>query len=484
MQTFTKVWIVFALLLVSCGSAPARNGSTPSPTTTVTPEIPAPSRTPSVAPPTPSVAKTTITYIPSQDIGNIAVRISVPKTERYSSGAGVVVIVSPIFTEPSGFPSDPDLSSLGLIAVSYLWPGEADARSGARSQGAFDYGGPNSIAALRDVVRFASGVIPDKDGRFITDLVNSSTLTVLPEEVGLYAFADAGIAAVTMFSLYGDETQNVQYLVGRENPTGDVTANLEIGYQSPGGEKVQNPTYQYPQSYSPLQIKLDYKGIRWDAAYKNSRGQLVGRPYLDLDGDGTFSSGDFAFSDQVPVMSGKYYYSSPLTQALLDDGALTTITWPADLATPDEVNAFWSFRQSLNRFESMGGKVPDVKFMLVFAKDDHAQVAADKPHIHQMFQGLRFVAVRGELTMGYWVRLNPDRSYVQAFLPSAGLDFPDNPANTQPEDWTKIGDYAYPNQGNNDQLVTLAGIAEMADRTHFADWDQDLAQVFPLNALP
>ncbi len=53
--------------------------------------------------------------------------------------------------------TDPDLTSLGLIQVSYLWPGQTDAITGVKSSGNFDYGGEQSIQVLRDVIRFASG---------------------------------------------------------------------------------------------------------------------------------------------------------------------------------------------------------------------------------------------------------------------------------------------------------------------------------------
>jgi len=84
--------------------------------------------------------------------------------------------------------------------------------------------------------------------------------------------------------------------------------------------------------------------------------------------------------------------------------------------------------------------------------------------------------------------LNPDRAYVQSLLPAAGEDFPDNPANTQPEDWMQVGKYAYPGQGTAAHLVPLAAVAEMADRTHFGRWDENLGQVlyiyFPPTAQP
>ena len=57
--------------------------------------------------------------------------------------------------------------------------------------------------------------------------------------------------------------------------------------------------------------------------------------------------------------------------------------------------------------------VQNMKVMLVFAQNDHAQVAQDKPHIHQLYQGFRFEA-------RLWVRLNPDRVYVESLIQIAG----------------------------------------------------------------
>jgi len=124
--------------------------------------------------------------------------------------------------------------------------------------------------------------------------------------------------------------------------------------------------------------------------------------------------------------------------------------------------------------------------MLVFAQKDHLQEAVDKPHIHQAFQGFRFQA-------GLWVRLNPDRVYVQDMLqktayvglpvtPAAtatqepALEFPDNPANTQPADWMNIRAYAYPDQGIAENLVPLAAVEEMADRSYDGRWDENFGQ--------
>ncbi len=412
-------------------------------------------------------------YLQSEGVGQIAVMVAIPQRARYEDGAGIIVIVPPIFTPVGGFVTDPDATSLGLIQVSYLWPGQSDARLGVQSEGQFDYGGSGSIQVLRDVVRFAAGRIPDVRGRYITAV--SSQVPPLNEEVGLYAFSDAGLAAMGVLSAYGSQMQGLQYYIGRENPTVDTLTCLEIGYRSDAGEPVYNPFYAYPSAYSPERITLNYASLRWDPTYTDGHTGFVGRPYLDLDGSGDVTPTDFVFSWRVPVIQGKRYYSTGLIEALLSSGALTQADWPEDLATPQEATLAWEARQKIpDQFITMrtSNLDLDLKVMLLFAIDDHLQVAQDKPHIHQAFQGFRFSA--GFL----WVRLNPDRAYVLSLFPDAGADFPDNPADDQPEDWSQIASYAYPGTGEAARLVPLAAIAEMADRAHTGRWDENLGRAF------
>jgi hypothetical protein len=418
-------------------------------------------------------------YIQSEGIGQIAVLVAIPLQGRYEEGAGIVVVVPPVFVQAEGFTTDPDASSLGLIQVSYLWPGHSDPALGVRSEGQFDYGGPQSAQVLRDVVRFAAGRLPDVRGRYITAV--SNRIPPLTEEVGLYAFSDAGLAAVAALSAHSSQMPGLQYYIGRENPTVDSLTCLELGHRSDAGEPVQNPFYSYPSSYSPGAISLNYAGLRWDPDHTDSHTGFTGRPYLDLDGNRSVTPTDYVFSWRVPVMDGKRFFSAGLTEALLNSGVLTEAAWPEDLATPQEAALAWASRQaSPDRFAAMrtSNLDLDLKVMLVFAVDDHLQVAADKPHIHQALQGFRFTA--GFL----WVRLNPDRAYVQSLLPAAGSDFPDNPADNQPEDWAQIGSYAYPGRGQAGRLVPLAAIAEMADRAHTGRWDENLGRAFYTYTAP
>jgi hypothetical protein len=425
------------------------------------------------------------TTIISSEGSDIAVMVASPQVPRYPEGAGIVVVASPIFTPSNGFITEPDLTSLGLVQVSYLWPGETDAHSGARSTGEFDYGGEHSVNILRDVIRFAGNRMPDKSGRYV---VSMTSIPPLVGELGVYAFSDAGIAAIRALSLYGSQFQGLQYFIAREVPTVDTLSAVETGYYNEAGLPVNNPFYAYPPDFSFASLSLNYTNLRWDPAYTSSYSKVAGRPFLDLNGDGKISAGDYVFDGQVPVMFGKRYYSTALTQALLDNGALSLATWPPDLATPQEAAQAWQIRQTTGLFVPMQADtiVQNIKVMLVFAREDHAQVARDKPHIHQLYQGFRFGA-------RLWVRMNPDRTYVESLIqiegaatsgtpvvtltPGPNLDFPDNPANTQPTDWGQIGTYAYPGQGQAGSLVPLATAAEMADRAHSGDWSENLGQV-------
>ena len=469
MKRFWILSLAGIFLLASCGTA-ATGQSPPAGT----------------AMPFPGRVKTTT--IRSQGL-EIAVMVASPQVPRYAEGAGVVVVASPIFSDPNGFQTDPDLTSLGLIQVSYLWPGETDARTKARSSGTFDYGGEQSVRILQDVIRFAGNRQADANGRYI---VSMTSVPPLVGEVGVYAFSDAGITAIRAFSLYGAQLQGLGYFVGREIPTVDTIACMELGHYDGAGRPVYNPFYVYPSSYSSTALTLNYTNLRWDPVHVGSTSGTAGSPYLDLDGNGSLGSSDFVFDGQIPVMFGKRYYSTALTNALLSNGALSLDTWPADLATPQEATQAWQVRQTPGLFVAMQNDeiVQNMKVMLVFAQDEHAQVAQDKPHIHQLYQGFRIEA-------RLWVRLNPDRSYVEQLFqnsgmgslgdailtptPGAMLDFPDNPANTQPTDWAQIGTYAYPGQGPAGRLVPLAAVAEMADRAHDGYWNENLGQALYTN---
>ncbi len=397
--------------------------------------------------------------------GLIAVSLRLPTIPRYPEGAPIIVHTSTFFTPGQGF-SGVGATRIGAIEVSYLWPGTTDSRTGVSSEGVYDYGGPDSIAAFRDVLRFVSGQVPDYQGHYIAELLNVTPLT---DNVGLYAFSHPGIAATNVMAHYGDDLPNVKYLVGGENPTTDTLSCVEIGHWGEQGEPIYNPYYNYPDDYSPFGLDVDYSTVGWiqNAEYPD------GRPYFDVpDGE------DYVLGSRVPQMWGKRYYSMALTQALLDNGALTLEAWPEDLATPAETQVAWPYRMTVATYPLLASSAPQLKVMLTFAEDDHVHPALDKPHIHTAYDGFHDGA-------GLWVRLNPDVSYVQQVKPDYGSSglcclaaFPDNDANTQPADWLSVASWAHPMIGGGTRNdVGLAAVAEMADRVRASNWDANLDEV-------
>ena len=449
------------LLVVGCGTDSQEDVSAPTEGTITTSGAPMERVQP---------GQTGVVSVDSEEIGTIAVQISLPAEARYSEGAGVVVEVNTFFTAQDGFFESVDVTEIGLIHISYLWPGTTD-QSGAYSDGTLDHGGEDSMLALRDVIRFAAGEIPDADGWFLADLI-----AITPLDVGLYAFSHPGLAAVNVLATHGDDL-DVKWLLGRENPTEDVTSAVEIGHWGSGGRPVPAPGYRYPGSYTATALHPDYTGARWDDGFTEAESRHVGRAYLDLDGDGELSDADFVFGSRIPVMFDMRFHSVGLTRALADGGSLTADSWPTDLATVDEAERVWAVLSSVPRYEAVGELNPDLMVMLVFADRDHVQPALDKPHIHMAFDGF-------SATAGLWVRLNPDRAYVESLAAEFAALASDNPANTEPSNWIDARSWSYGNAAGANQIVPLAAVAEMADRAHGNVMDDDLDRPLVIYAVP
>ncbi|MBS3741731.1 MAG: hypothetical protein KGY74_06385, partial [Candidatus Cloacimonetes bacterium] len=161
------------------------------------------------------------TYINCAENGKIAIRVDVPQNPRYGSSAPIVAVASTWFVEKYNNEYTPfhtvyNPTDVGAISVFNLWPGKFDAESGLSSDGEYDFGGPKSIAALRDMIRFALGIIPDVDGKYLHELIS-----VAPryDNTGLFASSHAGVVATNVMAYYGEYLTGLKYFVGRENPT-------------------------------------------------------------------------------------------------------------------------------------------------------------------------------------------------------------------------------------------------------------------------
>ena len=403
------------------------------------------------------------TYVDSDGIGRIAVRIESPEIPRYPQGAPVVVEVSTWFVPFVEFHRVNDTKRIGAVTVSYLWPGRVDAETGMTSDGKYDYGGPVSLAALKDVIRFASGIINDIDGQSIADLC---PLTVLTENIGLFASSHSGVVATNVLACFGAEISNVKYLVARENPTREEMYPLEIGHfdGDPAAENRVINSYYNEENYFPDTLIVDYSTVGW----YQPEGEPYGRPYFAASGE---IPEHILYHEKIPDVYNKRYYSRNITHALLDNGALSLNNWPDYLATPDETDAFWPYRITVHNYPEIALHNPELKVMMVFSRYDHVQAAVTKPHIHQAWDGFFHQC-------GFWVRMNPDRAYANSVNPDYNLAFPDNDANREPVNWIYIEDCGFPADSRVRKDIWLASVAEMADRVYTDNWDDNLDTVF------
>lgn len=389
------------------------------------------------------------TTIQSEGIGNILVQVSLPIAPRYKEGAPVVVYVPTFFTpDREGFSGLQGLTEEGFIEVTLMFPGRSDG-TGESSEGEDDYGGEKSLQALKDAILFAHDDLSNTEGATLSQLIG---LKINKENLGLYAFSHPGIAATNVLARYGKELAFVDYFVGRENPTVDTLSCMELGYWE-GKTPIENPIYNYPADYSESEISLDYSTLWYDTGKEN--------PYFDFNHNKVIDDGDFVLGKQVPTLFGKNAYSEALINALADNGALSVESWPTGLITPEEASKWWPERETVENYANLAKTLPSLKVMLLFAREDHVQVLADKPHIHQAYDGFS--------AAGLWVRLNPDAVYMGTF----NLAFEDQPAGSEPDNWGEIGEWAYGGKQAT-QLAPLAGVSEMADRTYANNWAEDL----------
>jgi hypothetical protein len=416
--------------------------------------------------------ETAYTHIDCPENGKIAVRIDVPSKPRYGESAPIIVVASTWFVEKYNLDETPfhlefNPINTGTIVITHLWPGKSDPETGIHSEGMYDFGGSDSLAALRDTVRFALGMTADINGDYLDDLI---TPTALYENVGLFASSHAGVVATNVMAYFGESFPGLKYFVGRENPTMAEMYPLEIGHFSPNHKPIYNPYYD-PARYSPTSIMVDYANLSW----VENEVFPEGRPVFTVPG-----GQDYVLDDKGPNINGKRWFSHPLTKALLENGVFSLQTWPEDLATPGQTADFWPYRETVHNYASIGEKLPELRVSITFASYDHVQTAPDKPHIRQAYDGFH-------KTAGLWTRLNCDLSYVQAEVhPSASADlgFPDHPANTEPHNW-ELEAESWGFEGRlADELtartVPLACVAEMADRVQADNWQPDLkAVLFP-----
>ncbi|MFQ5342535.1 MAG: hypothetical protein ACE5F6_13405, partial [Anaerolineae bacterium] len=337
------------------------------------------------------------TGVPS---GTLALRIhALPSAAdaRYPDGAPVVVYA--VGGTSAGSLRTQQLSLANdVVQVYFLFPGGTDL--GRSSDGTYDYRGPNSIAALRDVVLYAAGQLTDSLGRTIDEVV---PVSVLHDNIGLVGASNGGNIVIAVTAEYGAELAGyLQYIIQWESPVSSQIATAELGPvtldcqgSDPEHLFTENPRYL---SYGSPEVDVDYSQLTYDPG--STRHPL----FWDGNGDGRYTtvvdpntncrtpdldlSGTLELDEDYPLRTDGAHqsYSRPATQAMADL-SLFGSGWPADVPTPAEADAFWDLREAVSLYPDALTNIPQLEGMVLVSVVDHYQPPSDKPHIRQAFEG-------------------------------------------------------------------------------------------------
>lgn len=398
------------------------------------------------------------TRIPSSAAGDtgIAATVLIPRQPRYSEGAPVVIHVAG-GVQAGSARGKPEYVGHGFVEIHFAFPGGGFGKE--RSGGAYDFRGPNCARALADVIRFAmsgklAGLVPG--------------MKVLTNNVGIVGSSHGGNACGLSMAKHGNEFPNLAWYASMESPYGEGAANVELG----GHESGVNP------AYDPATGALDLSRLAWSSELSpglfrkpmlaDTR-QLKGAFYFDLNRDGKFTrADDFPANCFVgDAGDGVKAWYSPRILAEAERRKLIAGARPAHIPALAESREFWHWRDAAPSIPAAVRNCPKLAVIVYANERDHVQADPAHTHILEQVEGFRKAGAR-------FIRLNPDRAYVESLAPSAAR-FADNPAG---KTWTRanIRDGLEPS-ALPIGVCMQAAVCELADRTHAGKWSPNLNTV-------
>ena len=397
----------------------------------------------------------------------LAVRVEYPATEdlRHAEGAPILV------RAPGGWDAG-DLGSeepspemeFGYVIVHFLLPGGE--QDGVSSGGEYDYRGPNCILALRDVIQYAAGQIPDTDGQLITDRAPHAWT----DNLGIEGGSNGGNLVLQTLAEEGDELPPVAWAVFWESPIGDQYQAKELN---------NNPFYvpgtctatTCPWPGMEAAIVFDPVPPTDGVEYDYSTFEVQGKIFIDGDGNGVWDLGekDLVWNPGPRIDPAQIllYPSTELSEAIELAGLFDEVPPPPWLPPPDVIADYWPMVDGSHRIAEAHANFPDLLIIHLGTQTDHAQDQPDYPHARSH--------VLGWITAGHaFVRLNPDAAYVAALTGEDPSSYPDNDAN-EPIPWPDTIDYMVPDAADN--MVGPAGVLELSDRYALGNTDVNLTDM-------
>ncbi len=405
-------------------------------------------------------ADTLTTRIPSESGGEdgLFAEICIPAEPRYGDTGAPILVHVPGGWDGAGLGTGKQEWPLeGFIEIRFNFPGSG--RPDQRSGGTYDDRGESCIRAVRDVTRFALGTPADEHGNRLADYTGRHH--PLYDNVGLVGWSNGGNATLTTAGAFGDALQGLAWIVNFESPVGDGMPNVEAG----GGNSGVNPAYD-PASGTWLMNLLAWDGTIEIHDTSDPNTVYNGGLYFEINRNSTFDPvEDFMLTPYL--YQGQVFYSNRVRQEAATRGLLPASP-PSHIPSVSETGTFWTYRNGEHWIADAVDANPDLMFLVEANQDDHVQNAPDHPHILIQYQGFIDAGAR-------FVRLNPDRTYVEEVMDMAVPQAVDNDAFAA-FDHQNIAQALEPNTIPLNMKMA-ASIAELADRTQYDNLEIQIGEI-------
>ncbi len=395
----------------------------------------------------------------------LAIRIDVPEKERFSGmGAPVVIYMGGGFRGECLFERETNLDEHGFVEIRFNFPGSGsqDDKSGG---GPYDFRGPQSLLAARDVIRFAMALQADSSGSLLSELIHP--IVPLVDNVGLVGWSNGGNTNICVTGIYGQMFPGLAWMVNWESPVGDGMPQAEAGAKKEGQLRPFNPTTN--DAYDASTGQWDLSTLAFDPVIQipvldNTQQVVKGGVYFDFNQNNQVDLGsDFIVYPLVFSFDGalKSFYSERLRNEAHAQNLFPQPP-PAHIATVKEHHDFWYWRNSDYWIDSVIVKNPDLLFTVVANDTDHVQRSPDHPHVLNQYN--RFIQAGCR-----FVRLNPDRVYIHEMNGMVPPGTVDNDA-FMPLDAINIQNAVEPGNAEDPfgkSVVPAAAACELADRSQY-----------------
>ncbi len=450
------------------------------------------------ASPTGAVANTFV-QIPT-DVGKIWARVFYPEgvnEYRYGTAGPVAVYIDGSTTawslNGSGKTSLEDFEKVvreGFVVITWHLPGTTEMIEGKTyaSDGTFDYRGEDSIAALRDVLKFAMGDLSSAEGHPLTSIAPGAD----SDNVGVIGFSNGGNLAWATLDQHGSELSQLAWYVGYETPIDNETRGVgrihsdpnnstdgrETGFTTDDGFNPHAGSWTEEEGWDFDTAKLVYNTtsgktmkfkfadgtaltlpgmIFFDGNGNNYPDQIAGS--CDINGNGKFdTTEDFTIGGNPVEIAGEKKVVLPIRVR----EAMPNL--PSQVATVTETIEYWSKREMAASIPVAAAQNPNLETILFYSKLDHdLPFFPGSPHAH-IYAGYAL-----HMDNGLWVRLNPARSYVKDLFSKEGVTIPETYAENEPNLPKStvrevMHDLAAPDATNHYWLYLTASMNELADR--------------------